>query len=88
MAELVKSIIYIDGHPAGYTDDLGIISDVNQWVPETQSGWYVLMQYKHEINRIVEWCKFNLSGYWKYNDNLMIYMSDDDDATLFKLTWA
>ena len=31
---------YRCGHPAGWTDDLGIIADKNQWVREELPGWY------------------------------------------------
>lgn len=86
---VIKSIIFECGHPAGYTDDLGIIADRDQWVPARHKGWYVFMEYDEHatVTKIVDWCKSNLTRDWDYNGNLMIYISSYDDLTLFKMRW-
>lgn len=81
------NLFYTPGHAAGYTDDLGIIADENQWVPAVYPGWYCygISIGKHpEIN---DWCSKNLSGLWSLT-RARLWISDDHDATLFKLTWC
>lgn len=79
---------YRRGHPAGYTDDLGIIADENQWVPEEWSGWYLYLPYgvgKHVD--IVKWCEENLQGPWQLHQE-MLWIARETEATLFNLTWG
>lgn len=83
-------IHYDSGHPEGYTDDLGIISDTNHWVKERLPGWYAKI-YNSSGLGIYEWCLKNFHyGPWKltagiYNSDL--YISDEKDAMLFSLRW-
>ena len=90
MCDVVKAMFYTEGHPAGFTDDLGIIADKNQWVDAEIPGWYVFMVKNENTTpaSIINWCKSNLSEYWFYNEHLMLYISDHDDAMLFKLRWV
>lgn len=84
-------IRYEHGNPAGYTDDLGIIADRNQWIPERLPGWYTRVPY-HQAMEIHEWCERNLQGYWKLRRGgtleRELYMSEEKDVTLFTLRWA
>jgi len=36
---VVPKFVWRTGHAAGYTDDLGIIADRNQWMDAEISGW-------------------------------------------------
>lgn len=78
-----------NGHPAGYVDDLGIIADVNQWVDERIPGWYadVDLCFGKNAQEIRSWLDANLSGNW-YVTGKCIRIVEDNDATLFKLTWC
>ena len=80
---------YSFGHPEGYTDDLGIIADRNQWVPEQLPGWYFIISYSTDIH---DWCENNLMGYWKcvgfFSGRRTYYVSSDSDAVLFKMRWS
>lgn len=78
--------------PAGYTDDLGIIADCNQWVNEVLPGWYlkVPVDMAREIH---EWCDKNFNGRWKliaWDGGQMrtLYISDDKDLSWFTLRWS
>lgn len=78
---------YRQGHPAGYTDDLGIIADRNQWVEEELTGWYCFMPYVKDVTDIKQWCEKNLADFWRFHKG-MLYIYNDNDATLFNLTWG
>jgi hypothetical protein len=83
-------IHYELGHPEGYTNDLGIISDTDHWVKERLPGWYSTI-YNSQGLGIHEWCLKNLHhGYWKlavgiYNSEL--YIGNEKDVMLFSLRW-
>lgn len=86
-------IDYQAGRPAGYTDDLGIIADSNQWVKEMPSGWYAWYRdwpsglENSSIRDIEVWCEVNCQGHWDrtgYN----FYFTRRQDATLFKMVWS
>jgi len=83
---------YDEGHPAGYTDDLGIIADRNQWIKGAAPGWYFLLAPYGETDvsalDVRSWCEDNMSGHWTYNGSHSFYLADDGDAALFKLRWA
>lgn len=89
-------VIYEHGHPEGWTDDLGIIADRNQWVKELLPGWYA-RQYQrgdrwwesaYHRTDLREWCEKNLTGYWEMPPDGYLYMSSEEDAVLFKLIWT
>ena len=84
-------LYYRQGHPAGYTDDLGIIADENRWVHEELPGWYCYEVSKHSNREhrkeLHEWCENNLSSYWIFN-LFYLYISSEEDATLFNLAWG
>ena len=85
--------IYRVGHPAGWTDDLGIIADRNQYVSSELAGWYALPDHAVNlrdlgwVSTVRQWCNDNLTEYWNI-DRAVVYISDYNDATLFKLTWT
>jgi hypothetical protein len=85
---------YEQGHPAGWTDDLGIMADRNQWVSEHLDGWYARRYDKSgwwESSRhrtdLVEWCEKNLTGYWEIPSDGYLYMASEEDVMLFKMRW-
>ena len=83
-------IRYERGHPEGYTDDLGIIADRNQWVRERLGGWYTWIHHS-QISEVYEWCSKNLQGYWKLAAGINkreLYISEEKDVTLFSLRWS
>lgn len=78
------------GHPAGYTDDLGIIADENQWVDAELPGWYI---YFNEPKRyeVEDWCTDNLRDTWHIRYGMWyetLYISSKRDLTLFLLRWS
>ncbi len=87
-------ISYEEGHPAGWTDDLGIMADRNQWVREVFPGWYACRwagdrQWvgMYADQNLRAWCETNLSGYWEIPRDGYVYMSSEEDVMLFKLNW-
>lgn len=93
MNELQFHCMYRRGHPAGWTDDLGIIADRNQYISSELAGWYALprdvvnLRDLKWVRTVRQWCDDNLTGYWNI-DRAVVYINDDDDATLFRLTWS
>ena len=83
-------IRYERGNPAGWTDDLGIIADRNQWVSERLPGWYTRIHHSQAME-IHDWCEKNLQGYWKLRAGIPereLYMGSEKDVTLFTLRWS
>lgn len=71
--------------PAGFTDDLGIIADQNQWIAEQPAGWYVFANVDI-INPMIKWMievgvDFKVANNW-------IIVPRDDDAAMVQLRWA
>lgn len=94
MDDYIKIIheYYDRGHPEGYTDDLGIIADRNQWVNAKLPGWYFSMPSDY-VDTIYEWCDNNLTGYWTCDHKPALaldtyYICSRSDMTLFKMTWG
>lgn len=79
---------YRQGHPAGWTDDLGIIADVNQWVSEELPGWYVYISDWDDYKELKLWCQEHLSSFWTFGPNRWLWIAVEQDATLFTLTWG
>ena len=80
-------LYWSDGNPAGYTDDLGIIADRNQWIEERAPGWYL---FGHS-NEVHEWCKKNLKSYTASSHYYRVpdyFIEDDKDVILFRLRWS
>lgn len=90
----INSLFYTHGHPAGYTDDLGIIADRNQWVNAELAGWYIFISYFDEdtVDNLLSWCKSNFSGYWSHSNKgmytVMLHIGRSSDVTLFKMAWT
>lgn len=87
------SFSYSRGHSSGFTDDLGIIADRNQWVCEEVPGWYALLPWK-DFNRfeVETWCKENLSGRFHVevlnSYSMKIMISTERDVVLFKMRFG
>lgn len=71
--------------PSGYTDDLGIIADRNQWVPEQQPGWYVVSDFS-TMHAIRKWLQENDMDYTEKGWTMILH--DRNDVALFKLRWS
>lgn len=75
------------GHPAGYTDDLGIIADKNQWVEYRPSGWRSTID-PQDYMEMRKWCEQNLeSGTW-YTGIYYIFLKREEDVAWFMLRWS
>ena len=84
---LVPKFTWRNGHPAGYTDDLGIIADRNQWVKEQKSGWFSDIDPRDHM-AIREWCEQNVThGYW-YTGDYYLVLEDEKDVAWFLLRWS
>lgn len=80
-------IWYSQGHPAGYTDDLGIIADRDQWIDVELPGWYAAATKDFSMQEVVEWCQSNLEDTWDITHG-KIRMSALRDAFLFRMRWV
>ncbi len=83
---IVPDFRYAHGHPSGYTDDLGIIADHNQWVDEVWPGYYSLINPAREAE-YREWCETNAKHTYEVKRN-SIYFSSEKDVTWFMLRWS
>ena len=84
---VVPNFRWRNGHPAGYTDDLGIIADRNQWVSEVTGGYYSDIDPQDYVP-MREWCEQNLKhgGWWV--GVYYIILQNDEDVAWFMLRWA
>lgn len=81
---MTVEISYRPHRPAGFTDDLGIIADRNQWIPEQHAGWYVLVNYDDWFD-ILDWLTENNIDHSVTSNGLMLF--NQEDVVLFKLRW-
>lgn len=46
--------------------------------------------YLEEIadNEFIEWMSNNLKGYWWFFDDRIVFLTNEEDAVLCKLTWG
>ena len=85
--KIKPNFTYRRGHPAGFTDDLGIIADRNQWVEEQPSGWQSVIDPQDYLG-IREWCQQNLEhGAW-YTNTYYIFLKNEKDVAWFMLRWS
>ena len=81
------NFVYRQGHPAGYTDDLGIIADKNQWVEEERQGWLSHVD-PQEYHAMREWCEQHFThGSW-YTGIYHIFIENEEDVAWFLLRWS
>ena len=71
--------------PEGFTDDLGIIADRNQWIPQQHAGWYILTNSDDWFN-ILNWLTENNIDHSVSTNGIMMF--NQKDAVLFKLLWS
>ncbi len=84
---VVPKFTYRRGHPAGYTDDLGIIADRNQWVEAESPGWVSEVDPQDYL-AIREWCEQNLRhGDW-CTGAYYIILQNEEDVSWFLLRWS
>ena len=76
---------YREYRPSGYTDDLGIIADRNQWIPARAAGWHVMGDISIP-DEVIEWLDENNILYLHPQRNRLVILYYDD-ATLFKMRW-
>ena len=85
--KIKPNFTYHQGHPAGYTDDLGIIADKDQWVEEQKEGWFSVVD-PHDYLAIRDWCKQNLThGDWCMGIYYVI-LRHEEDVAWFILRWS
>lgn len=85
--KIKPNFTYRRGHPAGYTDDLGIIADRNQWVEAERSGWISDIDAQ-DFMGMREWCDQNLKhGTW-YTGLYYIFIENEKDMSWFILRWS
>lgn len=87
---MVWKVVYEHGHPAGWSDDLGMIADSNQWLEQQLPGWYAwsVDGDAQTTDSVLAWCETNCQGYWQKDNVHHLYFSCQQDATLFKMVWA
>jgi len=93
--EIKFNFEYDRGHPAGYTDDLGILADRNQWALERRPGWYgYARDYTIDSLRPMNhWCKQNLKeDSWHVKTSgegfIEVYIQNEKDYIMFLLRWS
>lgn len=85
--KIKPNFTYQRGHPGGWTDDLGIIADRNQWVEEQRSGWQSDIDLQDYIE-MSKWCNQNLEfGTW-YINTYYIFIEREEDVAWFMLRWS
>jgi hypothetical protein len=82
---------WVDWQPAGYTDDLGIIADRNQWVEEVVGGYYSVIDAQDYLP-MREWCEQNFKhGDWRTDfagGLVYIILQNEKDVAWFMLRWS
>jgi len=78
-------MVYRPYRSEGYTDDLGIIADRNQWVPEQPEGWHIRID-RTKWYEIREWLDENGIMHETYFSNIVLHRRKD--AMLFEMRWA
>lgn len=85
--KVIPNFKWRDGHPSGWTDDLGIIADRNQWVYPQTPGWISDID-PQEYMAIREWCEQNLKhGDW-CTGVYYIILQNEEDVAWFMLRWS
>lgn len=86
--EKVKpNFTYQRGHSGGWTDDLGIIADRNQYVEAVTGGYHSTVD-PQDYPQIKEWCMQNLKhGDW-CTGVYYIILQREEDVAWFLLRWA
>ena len=83
---------YSYGHPEGFTDDLGIIADRNQYVKEEFPGWYCARSdwQALPISRgdLECWLIDNLTSGCKIDEYGRIFIPNEQDLNWFILKWS
>lgn len=85
--KIKPNFTYRRGHPAGYTDDLGIIADENQWVGEQREGWYSDIDPQDYI-AMHEWCVQNFNPFDWHIGTYHIFIENEKDVAWFMLRWS
>ena len=87
LKRVVPKFTWNDWRPAGYTDDLGIIADRNQWVEEVIGGYSSDVD-PQEYTDMREWCEKNLNhGDW-CTGAYYIILQREEDVAWFLLRWS
>jgi hypothetical protein len=81
---MIEEFGYLPYRPAGYTDDLGIIAEVNQWAPAQTSGWYFRVTSGND--QVRSWLDDNEIRYTYEGWKLIIHTRNH--AMMFKLRFA
>ena len=84
---IVPKFVWRDWRPAGYTDDLGIIADRNQWVEEETPGWISNIDPQDYIP-MREWCEQHLKHSDWCTGVYYIILQREEDVSWFMLRWS
>lgn len=85
---MIRDLGYRCYRPGGYTDDLGIIADRNQWVSEQKPGWYVFVG-RDDYGDVMEWLSHGSIVFDKmHGDPNMLILDDRNTVTEMMLRWA
>jgi hypothetical protein len=88
--KIKPNFYYEPGHPSGYTDDLGIMADRNQYVPSQARGWKSRID-SSDYRDIHAWCEKHLTpGTW-YTGSIYppyIFIQKQKDVAWFMLRWG
>lgn len=82
---MIIEIVYKPHRPEGYTDDLGIIADRNQWVPEQPEGWHIYIDHTKWFE-IREWLDDNDIMHETYFSGIVLFRKRD--VILFEMRWS
>ncbi len=93
--KIKPNFYYEPGHPSGYTDDLGIMADRNQYVPSQARGWVSELD-NSDFNDIQAWCEKHLTPETWYTGRYSgvtgvryhIFIQKQKDVVWFMLRWG
>lgn len=85
---MISNLGYREYRPSGFTDDLGIIADRNQWVDAQLPGWYVRVN-GNGLGDVLAWLEDNGLDYQRYRDDRrMLILADHDAVIAMTLRWG
>ena len=71
--------------PGGWTDDLGIIADRNQWIQHQPECWHIFFD-RHLWLDIRDWLDDNNIYHETYFNSVVLF--NQSDVIMFQLRWS